>query len=88
MNDKSVKYPEIEVQLVGEDGNGTNWEYLDGRAVRNVEIIEPNSDLIIVLFKAISLLRMHHKIFRLAKIFNILKLLIKFSKVHIYFRYT
>ncbi|WP_457617526.1 DUF5689 domain-containing protein [Lutibacter sp.] len=29
--------------VIGEDGNGTNWEYLDGRAVRNVEIIEPNS---------------------------------------------
>ncbi|VAW26497.1 hypothetical protein MNBD_BACTEROID04-1936 [hydrothermal vent metagenome] len=29
--------------VVGEDGNGTNWEYLDGRAVRNAEIIEPNT---------------------------------------------
>ncbi|WP_456422204.1 DUF5689 domain-containing protein [Lutibacter sp.] len=29
--------------VIGEDGNGTNWEYLDGRAVRNIEIIEPNS---------------------------------------------
>ncbi|MBI9040953.1 DUF5689 domain-containing protein [Lutibacter sp.] len=29
--------------VIGEDGNGTNWEYLDGRAVRNLDIIEPNS---------------------------------------------
>ncbi len=28
--------------VIGEDGNGTNWEYLDGRAVRNIDIIEPN----------------------------------------------
>ncbi|WP_456378938.1 DUF5689 domain-containing protein [Lutibacter sp.] len=28
--------------VIGEDGNGTNWEYLDGRAVRNVDIIDPN----------------------------------------------
>ena len=24
--------------VVGEDGNGTNWEYLDGRAVRNLNV--------------------------------------------------
>lgn len=29
--------------VVGEDGNGTNWEYLDGRAVRKSEVIAPNS---------------------------------------------
>lgn len=29
--------------VIGEDGNGTNWEYLDGRAVRNLNINEPNS---------------------------------------------
>jgi len=29
--------------VVGEDGNGTNWEYLDGRAVRNLDIVEPNA---------------------------------------------
>jgi hypothetical protein len=28
--------------VIGEDGNGTNWEYLDGRAVRNLAILEPN----------------------------------------------
>ncbi len=28
---------------IGEDGNGTNWEYLDGRAVRNSAITAPNS---------------------------------------------
>lgn len=28
--------------VVGEDGNGTNWEYLDGRAVRKTTISEPN----------------------------------------------
>ena len=28
--------------VIGEDGTGTNWEYLDGRAVRNLDIIEPN----------------------------------------------
>ncbi len=28
--------------VIGEDGNGTNWEYLDGRAVRNIDSIEPN----------------------------------------------
>ena len=28
--------------VIGEDGNGTNWEYLDGRAIRNLEISEPN----------------------------------------------
>jgi hypothetical protein len=27
--------------IIGEDGNGTNWEYLDGKAVRNLSIIEP-----------------------------------------------
>lgn len=29
--------------IIGEDGNATNWEYLDGRAVRNLDIISPNS---------------------------------------------
>lgn len=33
--------------VIGEDGNGTNWEYLDGRAVRNLDIVEPNSVFII-----------------------------------------
>ncbi|UMB59641.1 DUF5689 domain-containing protein [Lutibacter sp. A80] len=28
--------------VIGEDGNGTNWEYLDGQAVRNLNINEPN----------------------------------------------
>jgi len=28
--------------VIGEDGTGTNWEYLDGRAVRNVTVNEPN----------------------------------------------
>ena len=28
---------------IGEDGNGTNWEYLDGRAVRNSTINSPNT---------------------------------------------
>jgi hypothetical protein len=28
--------------VVGEDGNGTNWEYLDGRAVRKLTVNEPN----------------------------------------------
>ncbi|UMB53198.1 DUF5689 domain-containing protein [Lutibacter sp. A64] len=28
--------------VIGEDGNGTNWEYLDGQAVRNLDINEPN----------------------------------------------
>jgi len=28
--------------IIGEDGNGTNWEYLDGSAVRNFNINEPN----------------------------------------------
>lgn len=29
--------------VIGEDGNGKNWEYLDGRAVRNLDILDPNS---------------------------------------------
>ena len=29
--------------VVGEDGNGTNWEYLDGRAVRNLTVVNPNN---------------------------------------------
>ena len=29
--------------VVGVDGNGTQWEYLDGRAVRNSDIVSPNS---------------------------------------------
>ena len=28
--------------VIGEDGNGTNWEYLDGQAIRNLDINEPN----------------------------------------------
>ncbi len=28
--------------VIGEDGNGTNWEYLDGKAIRNIAITEPN----------------------------------------------
>ncbi|MBE0424155.1 MAG: lamin tail domain-containing protein [Lutibacter sp.] len=28
--------------LIGQDGNGTNWEYLDGRAMRKVMISAPN----------------------------------------------
>lgn len=29
--------------VVGQDGNGTNWEYLDGRAIRKVAVSAPNS---------------------------------------------
>lgn len=29
--------------VIGEDGNGTNWEYLDGRAIRNLDVLEPNT---------------------------------------------
>ncbi|SDW19338.1 Lamin Tail Domain [Lutibacter oricola] len=29
--------------VVGEDGNGTDWEFLDGRAYRNIDIVEPNT---------------------------------------------
>jgi len=29
--------------VIGEDGNGTNWEYLDGRVFRNLNIIGPNN---------------------------------------------
>jgi len=28
--------------VIGQDGNGTNWEYLDGRAVRNLSVNNPN----------------------------------------------
>jgi hypothetical protein len=28
--------------VIGEDGNGTNWEYLDGKVERNLNILEPN----------------------------------------------
>ena len=28
--------------VIGEDGTSTNWEYLDGRAIRNLSIAEPN----------------------------------------------
>jgi hypothetical protein len=28
--------------VIGVDGNGTNWEYLDGRAVRKTSISTPN----------------------------------------------
>ena len=33
--------------VIGEDGNGTNWEYLDGQAIRNLEVIEPNTEFTI-----------------------------------------
>jgi len=29
--------------VIGEDGNGTNWEYEDGKVIRNLEVIEPNT---------------------------------------------
>ncbi|REE83456.1 lamin tail-like protein [Lutibacter oceani] len=29
--------------VIGEDGNGTNWEYLDGQAIRNLDVSQPNS---------------------------------------------
>ncbi len=29
--------------VIGEDGTGTNWEYLDGRAVRNTTVSMPNT---------------------------------------------
>jgi hypothetical protein len=29
--------------VIGEDGSGTNWEYLDGQAVRNIDVNEPNA---------------------------------------------
>jgi hypothetical protein len=28
--------------VISEDGNGTNWEYIDGRAVRNIAVSAPN----------------------------------------------
>jgi len=28
--------------VISEDGNGTNWEYIDGRAVRNIGVSAPN----------------------------------------------
>ncbi len=28
--------------VIGQDGNGTNWEYLDGRAIRKVTVSAPN----------------------------------------------
>jgi hypothetical protein len=28
--------------VISEDGNGTNWEYIDGRAVRNIAVSEPD----------------------------------------------
>jgi len=33
--------------VIGEDGNGTNWEYEDGKAIRNFEVIEPNTSFTI-----------------------------------------
>ncbi len=33
--------------VIGEDGNGTNWEYLDGRAFRNIDVLKPNSNFTI-----------------------------------------
>lgn len=32
--------------VIGEDGNNTNWEYLDGKAVRNIMVTEPNPNFI------------------------------------------
>ncbi len=29
--------------VIGEDGSGTNWEYVDGKAIRNITITEPNA---------------------------------------------
>lgn len=29
--------------VIGIDGNGTNWEYLDGKAIRNSAVIAPNT---------------------------------------------
>lgn len=29
--------------VIGEDGSGTNWEYLDGSAVRNLDVKNPNN---------------------------------------------
>ena len=28
--------------VISEDGNGTNWEYIDGRAVRNMAVSAPD----------------------------------------------
>ncbi len=28
--------------VIGEDGNGANWEYVNGRVVRNLDVLEPN----------------------------------------------
>lgn len=33
--------------VIGEDGTGTLWDYVDGKAIRNIEITEPNSDFTI-----------------------------------------
>jgi hypothetical protein len=33
--------------VIGEDGNGTNWEYLDGQAFRNLDVNEPNPEFTI-----------------------------------------
>ncbi len=33
--------------VIGEDGNGTYWEYEDGRAVRNLAILEPNTTFMV-----------------------------------------
>ncbi|WP_111707277.1 DUF5689 domain-containing protein [Lutibacter citreus] len=33
--------------VIGEDGSGTNWEYLDGQAKRNLEVKNPNKKFII-----------------------------------------
>jgi hypothetical protein len=33
--------------VIGQDGNGTNWEYEDGRAMRNLTVYAPNPNFII-----------------------------------------
>ncbi|GGK37579.1 MULTISPECIES: DUF5689 domain-containing protein [Flavobacteriaceae] len=40
--------------VIGEDGNGTNWEYLDGQAIRNLDINEPNKIFTISEWKCYS----------------------------------
>ena len=33
--------------VIGQDGNGTNWEYEDGKSIRNLAVIEPNTSFTI-----------------------------------------
>lgn len=43
--------------VIGEDGNGTNWEYLDGRATRKLAILAPNPTFTVsewTIFSAVS----------------------------------